>query len=476
MKLFKRICSILIAAALILTIFAVVLYSGTSAEAVCLTASFETVTAGEQVDVEISLTAYGVYGVQMVIGYDNGPLTAANVSVAPAVTDAGLHYAVNAAYSSNAVSVMIYGVTQIPVGVIAAVTFDTDGETDTDTVSAITFDSFLLSDQYASAVTGASAINGSVTVKAPLSEPEQALRTYAKNLKLGSDVTLNVYVDPAYVETYGYSDLYIEFSLSDRHRTVYPDAERVNGYLQFSFRNINPYEFTQDISITVYGTFDGRLYSSETQTYSVVTYCANTFKKANVSDAAKTMIADMLNYGAAVQTYVGRYTDTLCNQDEAVAGYVSAYETKSAPALSDISDKSYKTVEAPGASWLGANLVLGSAVSMQFAFNTAEDINDLEVRIYDGGTLKQTFTGDGIVYDADGGFYYVKFSKYGAAYMSRAAYAEIYKNGVKISNSYRYSIESYACRMLEKSSSQTLKDVCTTMMKYGNAAAAYVAS
>ena len=56
--------------------------------------------------------------------------------------------------------------------------------------------------------------------------------------------------------------------------------------------------------------------------------------------------------------------------------------------------------------------------------------------------------------------------------MSEKIYATIYKDGVAVSNTLQYTIETYAAK--NAVASTTLGDLLISMMKYGDAANKYV--
>ena len=57
--------------------------------------------------------------------------------------------------------------------------------------------------------------------------------------------------------------------------------------------------------------------------------------------------------------------------------------------------------------------------------------------------------------------------------MSETVYLTVYKNGVAVSNTLSYSIESYAYSK-QTSTDENLTNLLEAMMKYGNSAYAYV--
>ena len=75
--------------------------------------------------------------------------------------------------------------------------------------------------------------------------------------------------------------------------------------------------------------------------------------------------------------------------------------------------------------------------------------------------------------ETDGG-HYVYFDRLTAAQMSDANYITIYNESGAISNTFSYSVESYAYSMQKKSDKELLLNLISAMMRYGDAAKAYV--
>ena len=79
--------------------------------------------------------------------------------------------------------------------------------------------------------------------------------------------------------------------------------------------------------------------------------------------------------------------------------------------------------------------------------------------------------------ELDNNRYYVYFEGLNAAQMSDTVYATITRDDTAVSNTVAYSIESYAYSKLNSTdTSETLQSILEAMMKYGDAAKAYLGS
>lgn len=253
-------------------------------------------------------------------------------------------------------------------------------------------------------------------------------------------------------------------------QTVVTDYTVDNGKLVFSFRKIAPDMMGETIVATISADIGGETFTS-TIRYSVLKYCRNLLNKypGYVNKELRTLLVDLLNYGAASQAYTGRNADA-----PVTAGldlYSAAYGTPVDPVLTDIEDSAYAVVEGAAATWKGVALALGDTVAVRFKFEAA-DIEGLKVKIISDEGNWTIDSSKFVVADAVD-TYYVMFNGLNAAQMSLPIYATVYDaNNNAISNTLQYSIESYAASM-QGGSDTALAKLTMAMMKYGNSAKIY---
>lgn len=487
MNVFKRVCSIVLVVVLVLSVFTVAIYSGVFAEEPATAPSFtvsaaqKNITDGNSTTVKINLAGDNAYGVQFALSYNKDVFKPTGVTTDLSETDYYLES--NLDYAEGKIFIMIFCLTgkKIPVGTIATVAYNTLASTVGVEDTSLVFSEMKISDKDgapydASCVT---TVNGEIR---GFDASASTLKFASRNLILGSDITLCYYVSPALESEY--SDVYVEFKLGDRTVIARRETALYQGYLQFKFVNVNPYEYAQDIKATLYGTYNSKKYQSNCQNYSIVEYCAASFAGSDAN--LKTMAADMLNYGASVQKYLkssaGKDTGILCNEDPRVAAYVDLYETKGEVAPQNDKNTNVKQPASRTTYWDNANLALGSKVSMQFYFDLENaELGDITIKVYDAvdKSLKHTYTSKDYAHYGDiGGHdcYYIKFSDFGVAYMRRPVWIVAYnKSGDEVSRTYQYSIESYAYSIVENSGSYEADfvQVCKDMVKYGRSAEKY---
>ena len=249
------------------------------------------------------------------------------------------------------------------------------------------------------------------------------------------------------------------------------------NYKRMEFNNIAAKEMGDEVYATLYLTKDGVSYENTDDVYSLKQYAYNRLEKS--SDAVlKTLLVDMLNYGAQAQVYLKYHTVALVN--EALTPDQQALGTTEMPELHSAANK----VETPGASafFYGKTLVVGSVVEikylMKFGANKDEAPADtvklvLTYTKVNGGTVTVTIPASQFVYDSRYASYDANLTGIAAKDMCCAVTGKIYDGDTLISNVEDYSIETYAKNRLENSQDETLKELLRCLMKYGISAENY---
>ena len=296
--------------------------------------------------------------------------------------------------------------------------------------------------------------------------PEVPIQFASANMTLEADLTLTFWVKPEVMAQY--EDIYVEYLINGKLQTVtevdaYNNSNKRSGY---HCTGIAPYMIKQNIQATIYGTYEGVVYSY-TMDYSAGTYLYNQLAK-NVSNA-KIMraIVDLLNYGTIHQLYVNLYTDNLINAEMTDAQ--KAFGTAGDPALESIQDTQYEVIENPTASFKGAGLDLENAVIVRLKIEIA-DLNGAAVRFRVGNA-------EYIVDAADfahisGNQYYVYLTELNATQFRTPIFATILRDGQAISNTLRYSVETYAYNKQTDTKIAYLADLVKIIINYGDAAKA----
>ena len=308
----------------------------------------------------------------------------------------------------------------------------------------------------------------------------QTLKFATAALTLQSNIEINFKVNAAMFSTYGYTEPYAVFTFYDEDGnaeettvTEYRIEDGTGRYL-FDFKNIAPNRINDTVEGVLYAKYEGEWYESATVTYSAATYCYRQLNNATVASdniyaEFRTMIVDLLNYATAAQIHTGYRVNELANAN--LTATQASWGTTDSRELKNDQDAFYKTIENQAAAWKSAGLNLKEAVVIRLKLETTNP-EGLSVKIV-GKYNEWEITADKfdpVIGEANR--YYVYFDSLDASQMSEKVYATIYKDGVPVSNTLQYTIETYAAK--NAVAGTTLGDLLIAMMRYGDAAYKYV--
>ena len=182
----------------------------------------------------------------------------------------------------------------------------------------------------------------------------------------------------------------------------------------------------------------------------------------------RTLLIDLLNYGAVAQEYMNYKTNNLVNAN--LTAEQKSWATSSNLELNNVADKEYKVIENPSVVWNAVGLVLNNSVMIRAKF-TAEDIQDLVVKV----SCKErefAYTKNDFVDNGDG-TYYVYCNEIYADEMSENIFLTVYKGSSVCSNTTLFSVESYAKVIQDTYTDKVISRLTDAMMRYGKAAKEY---
>lgn len=307
----------------------------------------------------------------------------------------------------------------------------------------------------------------SETVEAPNTAE---LKRSGNALALEDSVALKTYVDKATVDYY--DEVYAEFERNGKITRAELSTDTLtyedNEYAVFDFSNISPQAMDDEINITVYGIKDGVTYNGESYKYSVTEYINRTL---DTTDDAKlkTMLVDLLYYGAECQIYSGYKTDSLMTDN--LTDEEKTYKSEGELELVNIKNSSYETCENRLVRF-GTALRLNNSVEIATALNISNiTIDDLTFKVKAGDRSEQTFTKaeNPNNFEFTNGYWYFYYDELFADQFSDEVYITAYYNDEPVSYTLKYSVESYAASVTD----ENLKSLTDAMMRYGNSAKAY---
>ena len=279
---------------------------------------------------------------------------------------------------------------------------------------------------------------------------------------LSAALVLNGKIDVAYTVRIpdGYTNPRMVFTGPNGTATVTACTVSGENYV-FTYTGINPQCMGDNISATLYATKDGVEESDTQSTYSVRQYCVNKLADNSISANLRTLLSDMLAYGAAAQTYMGYETNALVTAGEINNPTYSTFTNLSGLGASFDGDADANVF------WLSAGLTLTNSVAMTFRFY-ADSVNDLTIYLTINGRTQEftEFTAIG------NGVYEVSFTGISAEEFGDTVTAVFERDDEQIGNELSYSVNAYV-QSKQADSNANLASLVQALYNYGAAAAAF---
>ena len=284
------------------------------------------------------------------------------------------------------------------------------------------------------------------------------------NIVLQNNLAIQFFADKTPFAKDGYEAPFAVFNVNGKEKTVQATLDGSN-YV-FACNNIAPQMVGDKIDITIYVKKGDLNVRGMSFSYSVKDYCDYILQYMSSDVKLRTLIVDLLNYGAATQTYANYKTDALVNKDLTTTQQGWATDERdyvSVAALTNVD-----AADLSGVSITNMSLVLNETVAIRYFF-TATSISGLTLEIKDDRGQTWTFGESDFVHESDN-YYHVDFRKLQAKRMSDVVYATFHKGSQKTSTAV-YSIESYVA--LTGDGTSNIHKLLKAMMNYGDAAKAY---
>ena len=235
-----------------------------------------------------------------------------------------------------------------------------------------------------------------------------------------------------------------------------PSAEYSEGVTKYTLSGFGPQEMGDDFTVELF--VDGK--SVDTLTYSVKKYCDTVLADDSASAELKTLVKEMLNYGAMAQIYRNYKKDAPVNTGIEPTG--SKYNAPENLALLK------QAIFYTPVKWKYATVNFADKIQLIFAFEgTVDKVN---VFVGDDKTYESTNFGT----DADG-VSYVVFEDFTPADFRQKVVVQALNNGTIVSRNLEYSVGSYIL-FAAQSNDTALADLARALMIYGDAVATYIAS
>ena len=307
---------------------------------------------------------------------------------------------------------------------------------------------------------------------------EKSLRFNGGYLSLENDLRINYTVDASLFGEGCFTSPYVIFTLGNRvgeNQLKVTEYVEKDGKYVFTCHKITPSQIGDTVFATLYASFEGTEYSAAVKTYSVSTYCYNMLAKS--SDAAlKTMLVDILNYGAAARAYTGYVPPLEQDQPMPNANLTDEQKALATPDsvlqdLKSITNTKYEELSGATARWTAACLRLQETVVLRARF-AVDDLTGVTAKMQIAGSEVEAIR---IEPDpSKPGQYFAYFNQIKGSMLWEELYLVVYRNGEPISNTLRYSVESYAYSQINGGADEKVVDLVNAILKYGYSAKAFL--
>ena len=237
-------------------------------------------------------------------------------------------------------------------------------------------------------------------------------------------------------------------------------ASAGDGSYVFTFRELSPRDMQVPVTAKLYLTTSDEPVAEITK--SVRNYCNAVLNDTNASGNLKTLVVDLLNYGAAFQTYKGD-AGTLANAG--LTAEQMALATGGIPTMEN--NKDVPAQDAFAVKFEGLTLALEDCVEIRYDANAAAD--GMTLKVFDGEAVLDTAE---IAYNNITETYCAYFDGLDPTQMRKVVTAQIFDGEEAVSVKAAFSIESYA-NWAYSSNDAELAELVKNMMRYGDAAAAW---
>jgi hypothetical protein len=278
---------------------------------------------------------------------------------------------------------------------------------------------------------------------------------------LGEDIALNYRVTlPA-----GFEKAYMTFEMNGVTTTVTEGTLNSNGQTSFICPGINPLTIGDNVCATLYAYVEGYEVSVQIAEYSVLKYCDNQLKKSTISAELRTILSDVLVYGAKAQVY-SNYLDNGLVTDRVSANSVLTPSTFTAL------DSSYNLQQVIGdknteIDFKNVALSLGSKVKVKYGITCTNLEADYVFKISVGGE-EFTYTTDDLTSDANGNLY-LEFDRLRAIMLGEKITATIWDGDTQVGRTIEYSVYTYVQKN-QNTTNVAMRELLEAIYNYGESA------
>lgn len=264
----------------------------------------------------------------------------------------------------------------------------------------------------------------------------------------------------------------IRMTVSGPNEETVTDYEIKDGKYVFTYRGVTPQCMGDEITASLYATANGVTRLVSIEHYSVRQYCMNLLANETISPALRTLLSDLLAYGAAAQTYRNYRPDALVTAelDDNAATYNPTYSAFTA--LTDCG-AAFGGVADNDVYWLSAGLTLADSVDMELRFH-AGSVENLILYLNFGSRPEEVLT-EFTPADGKENEYVITISGVSAEDYGTQVTATFERDAAQVGYALTYSVNAYV-QAKQNDGNAALAALVRALYNYGASAAAYAAS
>lgn len=262
----------------------------------------------------------------------------------------------------------------------------------------------------------------------------------------------------------------------EREKLLTPVKYAIDGtlYYRFDYKEVSAKEIGDTLTASLGFTKGEREYNGKVDEYSLKRYAEERLA-ASANESFKRLLVDLLNYGAAAQSYFEYKTDKPVNADlteEQKALSLGKYNgiTKV------VSDEDTGVYEAE---ITRKNIKFGNRIELLVAtsFGIDSDLSGVKLKVVyttaSGEEGVETIDGADFVYRTDVNSYTAYFNGLKASELRSVLFLTLIRGDEAISATVKYSLDTYAANRLEASTDENYKELLKKTLIYSDSAKNY---
>ena len=265
-------------------------------------------------------------------------------------------------------------------------------------------------------------------------------------------------------------------TVEKREKTLTPVEYTIDGtaYYRFDYKEVSAKEIGDVLIAYLDFTKGEQKYNGEVDEYSLKEYAEERLA-ASSNDSFKRLLVDLLNYGAAAQTYFEYKTDELVNAD-LTEDQKALSSNKYEEITKVVSDEDTGDYEAK---ITRKNIKFGNRIELLVAtsFVEGDDLDGVRLKVAyttaSGSEAVGYVDGEDFVYRTDVNAYTAYFDGLKASEFRSVLELTLMRGDEKISMTVRYSLDTYAANRLEASKDENYKELLKKTLIYSDSAKNY---